>query len=45
MTDQDQKAMYTAFIVLGLLVKGEPLLAIPDATKWLIQQMMEDEAV
>ena len=36
MSEQDQKTLYTAFVMLGLLVRGVPINSVPDVTKSII---------
>jgi len=36
MNEQDQKALYTAFVLLGLLVRGVPINSVPDVTKSIV---------
>ena len=43
MNEQDQKALYTAFVLLGLLVSGKPLNAIPELTKDIVKLTMKED--
>jgi hypothetical protein len=43
MNEQDQRSLYTAFILLGLIVRGTPIEAIPEVTKHLIENMIKEE--
>ena len=43
MSEHDQRALYTAFAMMGLLMRGTPIAAIPDATKRLVEEMLKDE--
>ena len=36
MNKQDEKILYTAFVLLGLLVRGAPINAIPSITKSVV---------
>ena len=36
MNEQDQKTLYTAFVLLGLLMRGTPINAVPDMTKNIV---------
>lgn len=36
MNKQDQKTLYTAFVMLGLLVRGVPINSVPDVTKSIV---------
>jgi hypothetical protein len=36
MNEQDQRALYTAFVLLGLLVRGAPINSVPDVTKSIV---------
>lgn len=39
MNEQDQKTIYTAFVLLGLLVRGSPIEAIPELTKHIVENI------
>ena len=43
MTEQDQKTLYTAFVMLGLLMKGSTPSAVPSTAKWIVEEVMKDE--
>ena len=43
MNEQDQRSMYTAFVLLGLLMRGTPVDAIPEITKHLVDNMTKEE--
>ena len=43
MNEQDQKTLYTAFVLLGLLMSGTPRNAVPEITKNIVKQVMEEE--
>jgi len=43
MNDQDQKTLYTAFVALGLLMKGATPSAVPETTKWIVEQLIKEE--
>jgi len=43
MNEQDQKTLYTAFVALGLLMRGAPLNAIPEVTKTIVEQLTKEE--
>jgi hypothetical protein len=43
MNEQDQRSLYTAFILLGLIVRGTPIDAIPEMTKHLIDNVTKEE--
>lgn len=43
MNEQDQKAYYTGMILLGLLVRGTPIEAIPEITQHLIDNVTKEE--
>jgi hypothetical protein len=42
MNEQDQRSMYTAFVLLGLLMRGTPVDAIPEITKHLVDNITKD---
>ena len=42
MNEQDQKAYYTGMILLGLLVRGAPIAAIPEMTEQLIEKLTKE---
>lgn len=39
MNEQDEKSFYTGMIILGLIVRGEPLGYIPDMATNLLDQI------
>lgn len=43
MNEQDQRSLYTAFVLLGLLMRDRPLNAIPELTKAIVNQIMKEE--
>ena len=43
MNTEDQKTLYTAFVLLGLLMSGAPRNAVPEMTKSIVNQVMEDD--
>jgi hypothetical protein len=43
MNEQDQKSLYTAFVLLGLLMSGAPRNAVPEMTKSIVDQVMKDD--
>jgi hypothetical protein len=43
MNTEDQKTLYTAFVLLGLLMSGAPRNAVPEMTKSIVNQVMGDD--
>ena len=45
MNEQDQRTLYTAFVLLGLLARGTPINAVPSMTKSIVDIVIarEDE--
>lgn len=43
MNEQDQKTFYTGMILLGLLVRGTPIEAIPEITQHIIDNVTKEE--
>lgn len=42
MNEQDQKTFYTGMILLGLLVRGAPIEAIPEIAQHLIDNVTKE---
>jgi hypothetical protein len=42
MNEQDQRTLYTAMAVLGLLVRGTPIEAVPEVAKHIVDKMIEE---
>lgn len=40
MNEQDQKSLYTAFVLLGLLTRGHPLSGVVDVTHNIVNAIM-----
>jgi hypothetical protein len=45
MNEQDQRTIYTAFVLLGLLVRGSTVASIPESTKWIVDEVIKSEGV
>jgi len=43
MNTEDQKTLYTAFVLLGLLMSGAPRNAVSEMTKSIVNQVMGDD--
>jgi hypothetical protein len=43
MNEQDQKTLYTAFVLLGLLVRGTPINSVPEMTKSIVDIVIARE--
>ena len=43
MNEQDQKTLYTAFVLLGLLVSGASPKWVPEMTKNIVEQTMKED--
>jgi hypothetical protein len=44
MSEQDQKALYTAFTLLGLLTRGHPLNHVAEAATHIVDIVMARQA-
>jgi hypothetical protein len=42
MNDQDQKTFYTGMILLGLLIRGAPIEAVPEMTQHIIDNITKE---
>ena len=43
MNEQDQKTLYTAFALLGLLMSGAAPRWVPEMTKNIVEQLLKEE--
>lgn len=43
MNKQDEKKFYTGMVLLGLLMRGTPVGAIPEMAQALVKELMEKE--
>jgi hypothetical protein len=43
MNEQDQRTLYTAMAILGLLVRGAPIESVPEVTKHIVDKLIDEK--
>ena len=43
MNQQDQRALYTAMAILGLLVRGSAIEAVPEQAKHIVDRIIDEK--